>query len=75
MDYIFIKNIRYIHSTIYTTNVVPNIIEVDFDFGFITDSKIMISINDIGEISDQKIREYIVKHMNSLLERKYIDEI
>ena len=44
-------------------------------FAYIKDCKITISTNEIKEISEYEIKKHILKCMNLLLEREFIDEI
>lgn len=79
MAHININGIEYIYSTFYTdlfdTQDELAFIKVTFDFAYIKDCKLTISINEIKEISDCEIKKHILKCMNLILERKFIDEI
>ena len=79
MAHININEIEYIYSTFYTdlfdTQDELAFIKVTFDFAYIKDCKLTISTNEIKEISDYEIKKHILKCMNLILERKFIDEI
>ena len=79
MAHININGIEYIYSTFYTdlfdTQDELAFIKVTFDFAYIKDCKLTISTNEIKEISDYEIKKHILKCMNLILERKFIDEI
>ena len=79
MAHININGIEYIYSTFYTdlfdTQDELAFIKVTFDFAYIKDCKLTISISEIKEISDYEIKKHILKCMNLILERKFIDEI
>lgn len=79
MNKININNIEYIYSTIFMdvndTDEILKFIRVTFDFAYIKDCKITISMDEIKEISDYEIKKHIVRCMDAILERKFIDEI
>ena len=79
MEHIFIRNIEYIYSTnfieLYGEEETTKFINVTFDFAYIRNCKITISADEIKEVSDINIKKHILKCMNLLLERKFIDEI
>lgn len=79
MAHININGIEYIYSTFYTdlfdTQDELAFIKVTFDFAYIKDCKLTIGANEIKEISDYEIKKHILKCMNLILERKFIDEI
>ena len=79
MAHISINSIEYIYSTYYTDSFdsedVLGFIKVTFDFAYIKDCKLTIGANEIKEISDYEIKKHILKCMNLILERKFIDEI
>ena len=79
MAHININGIEYIYSTFYTNSFDTQdelaFIKVTFDFAYIKDCKLTISTNEIKEISDYEIKKHILKCMNLILERKFIDEI
>ena len=79
MAHININGIEYIYSTFYTDSFNTQdelaFIKVTFDFAYIKDCKLTISTNEIKEISDYEIKKHILKCMNLILERKFIDEI
>ena len=79
MAHININEIEYIYSTFYTDSFNTQdelaFIKVTFDFAYIKDCKLTISTNEIKEISDYEIKKHILKCMNLILERKFIDEI
>lgn len=79
MKHININEIEYIYSTFYTDSFDTQdelaFIKVTFDFAYIKDCKLTISVNEIKEISDYEIKKHILKCMNLILERKFIDEI
>lgn len=79
MAHININEIEYIYSTFYTNSFDTQdelaFIKVTFDFAYIKDCKLTISTNEIKEISDYEIKKHILKCMNLILERKFIDEI
>lgn len=79
MERIYIREIEYIYSTHYmdigTEEDRVEFLKVTFDFGYIRDCKLAISIKEIKEISDYQIKKHILRCMDVLMERKFIDEI
>lgn len=79
MEHIHLSNIEYIYSTyfvdLFNEEEKLGFIKVTFDFAYIKDCKITISTNEIKEISEYEIKKHILKCMNLLLEREFIDEI
>lgn len=79
MEHIHLSNIEYIYSTyfvdLFDEEEKLGFIKVTFDFAYIKDCKITISTNEIKEISEYEIKKHILKCMNLLLEREFIDEI
>ena len=79
MKHIYIREIEYIYSTDYMElhgeEESLDFIKVTFDFAYIRDCKLIISMNEIKEVSETNIKKHILKCMNLLLERKFIDEI
>lgn len=79
MEHIFIREIEYIYSTfwvdMYEEEERLGFIKVTFDFAYIKDCKITISVGEIKEISETQIKKHILKCLDLLLERKFIDEI
>ena len=75
MKEIQIKNIEYVYSPILNRRRFIYHIKVTFDFGVLKDCGVVIDINDSSEISDGNIKQKILNHMNTMLERKYIDEV
>lgn len=71
MDSIRIKNIEYEYST-YTSLVS---IKVTFDFGIIKNCEIELCGDDSKYFSDKGIKKSILRVLDELMERKYIDEI
>lgn len=71
MDKIFIRNIEYT----YITSLEKVLVDVTFDFGIIKDCKVKIDIKDAKNLSDVKIKQFILRTLDELMERKYIDEV
>ena len=71
MDKIFIRNIEYT----YIRSLEKVLIDVTFDFGIIKDCKVKIDIKDAKNLSDVKIKQFILRTLDELMERKYIDEV
>lgn len=71
MDKIFIRNIGYT----YISSLEDVLVDVTFDFGIIRDCKMKISIKDAKNLSDVKIKQFILRTLDELMERKYIDEV
>ena len=71
MDKIFIRNIEYT----YIRSLEKVLVDVTFDFGIIRDCKMKISIKDAKNLSDVKIKQFILRTLDELMERKYIDEV
>lgn len=79
MKNININNIEYIYSINFMDDSSGkeelSFIKVTFDFAFIRDCKITIGRKEIKEISDYEIKKHILRCMDLLMERKFIDEI
>lgn len=71
MDKIFIRNIEYT----YIRSLEKVLVDVTFDFGIIKDCKVKIDIKDAKNLSDVKIKQFILRTLDELMERKYIDEV
>lgn len=79
MKHIHIREIEYIYSTYYMElngeEESLDFVKVTFDFAYIRDCKITIAVKEIKEVSEYEIKKHILKCMDLLLERKFIDEI
>lgn len=79
MKHIYIREIEYIYSThymeLYREEETLGFVKVTFDFAYIRDCKLIIGMNELKEVSETNIKKHILKCMNLLLERKFIDEV
>lgn len=79
MEHIHIRNIEYIYSSpfveLYGEEEKIEFVKVTFDFGYIRDCKMVISSKEVKEISDYQIKKHILRCIDLLMERKFIDEI
>lgn len=70
MNNIFIKSVEYT----YISNEYA-IVNITFDFGVIRGCKFEMYVDDFSKISDANIKKNILRTLDELMERKYIDEI